>query len=77
MLRGFLVYLATIAGIYITTEDPFAAPTPAQYVRVVGLLSFLGFALGYDPTLVTNLLARLPGLGGNGSADDTGSGESP
>jgi hypothetical protein len=64
MIRGFLVYVASIAGIYITTDDPFSAPTPAQYVRVVGLLSFLGFALGYDPTLVDNLLSKVPGLGG-------------
>jgi len=63
MIRGFLVYVAAIAGIYITTEDPFVAPTPAQYVRVVGLLSFLGFALGYDPTLVDSLLSKVPGLG--------------
>jgi hypothetical protein len=63
MMRGFLVYLASIAGIYITTDDPFVAPTPAQYVRVVGLLSFVGFALGYDPTLVDNLLSKVPGLG--------------
>lgn len=68
MLRGFLVYVSSIAGIYITTDDPFSAPTPAQYVRVVGLLSFLGFALGYDPTLVDNLLSKVPGLGGGNQA---------
>ena len=72
MIRGFLVYLASIAGIYITTDDPFSAPTPAQYVRVVGLLSFLGFALGYDPTLVDNLLSKGPGLGGGDPGGGSG-----
>lgn len=60
MMRGFLVYIAAIGGIYITTQDPFDAPTPAQYVRVVGALSVAGFALGFDPTRVSSLLANVP-----------------
>jgi len=62
MLRSFLVYLAFIAGIFITTNDPFANPTPDQYVRIAGLLSFVSFAIGYDPTKFQELL-RLKQIG--------------
>ena len=75
MLRGFLVYVAAIAGIYITTENPFDATTPAQYVRVVGLLSFVGFVIGYDPTGVERVIAKLPGV--SGPADSAGAPADP
>ena len=57
MLRSFLVYLAFIAGVFITTNNPFATPTPDQYVRLAGLLSFVAFVIGYDPTRFQDLLS--------------------
>lgn len=57
MLRSFLVYLAFIAGVFITTNNPFASPTPDQYVRLAGLLSFVAFVIGYDPTRFQDLLS--------------------
>ena len=60
MLRCFLVYLAFIAGVFITTNDPFADTTPSQYVRIAGLLSFVSFAVGYDPTKFQEILSLKP-----------------
>lgn len=57
MLRSFLVYLAFIAGAFITTNDPFKSPTPDQYVRLAGLLSFVAFVIGYDPTRIQDILS--------------------
>lgn len=56
MLRSFLVYLAFIAGVYITTNEPFENPTPEQYVRLAGTLSFFAFVVGYDPTKFRDFL---------------------
>ena len=64
LLRSFLVYLAFIAGIFITTNDPFGSPTPDQYVRLAGLLSFVSFVVGYDPTRFQELLSLRAGSGG-------------
>ena len=61
MLRSFLVYLAFIAGIFITTNDPFKSPTPDQYVRLAGLFSFVSFGVGYDPTRFQSILSLKPG----------------
>ena len=60
LLRSFLVYLAFIAGIFITTNDPFGSPTPDQYVRLAGLLSFVSFVVGYDPTRFQEFLSLTP-----------------
>lgn len=60
MLRCFLVYLAFIAGVFITTNDPFADTTPSQYVRIAGLLSFVSFVVGYDPTRFQEILSLKP-----------------
>jgi hypothetical protein len=50
MIRSFVVYLAFIAGIYITTNAPFENPDPNQYVRFAGTISLFAFVVGYDPT---------------------------
>jgi len=64
MLRSFLVYLAFIAGIFITTNDPFWKPTPDQYVRLAGSLSFFAFVVGYDPTRFQDILSLRSRSGG-------------
>ena len=48
--ESFVIYLGVVAGIYITSNSPFATPTADQYVRLVGTLSLLAFVVGYDPT---------------------------
>jgi hypothetical protein len=58
---SFLVYLAFIAGILITANDPFGNPTRDQYVRIAGLLSFVSFVVGYDPTRFQDILSLKPG----------------
>jgi len=64
MLRSLLVYLAFIAGVFITTNDPFGDPTPDQYVRLAGTLSFFSFVVGYDPTRFQDILSLKPRGGG-------------
>jgi uncharacterized membrane protein YhaH (DUF805 family) len=59
-LRSFLVYLAFIAGVYITTNEPFQNTTPDQYVRFAGMISFLAFVVGYDPTKFQDLVNLMP-----------------
>ena len=60
MFRGFVVYLAFMAGIYITSANPFENPTAEQYVRFASTLSLFGFVVGYDPTKFQDFLGLLP-----------------
>ncbi|MGH8563827.1 MAG: hypothetical protein ACREXW_06935 [Gammaproteobacteria bacterium] len=64
LLRSFVVYLLFIAGIAITTDAPFSNPTADQYMRIAGLLSLIGFVVGYDPSTFNGLLRRVPMGGG-------------
>lgn len=57
MLRGFVVYIAFLAGVYVGTNAPFAEPTQEQYARAAGTVSLLAFVVGYDPTLFRHLLS--------------------
>ena len=61
MMRGFVVYLAFIAGLYFIIDDPFENPTAAQYMRLAGTLSIFAFIVGYDPSRISQFL-RLPPL---------------
>jgi hypothetical protein len=58
ILRGFLVYLALIAGVLMFGDTP-AEPTQTQYVRLAGVTSLLGFTVNYRPGLFARLFARL------------------
>jgi hypothetical protein len=60
MLRSFVVYVGFIAGVYITSNEPFANATADQYARFVGMLSLLGFVVGYDPTKFQDFLNLVP-----------------
>lgn len=60
LLRSFVVYLLFIAGIAITTDAPFSNPTADQYMRIAGLLSLIGFVVGYDLSAFNGLLRRVP-----------------
>jgi hypothetical protein len=61
MMRGFVVYLCVIAGLYFAIDHPFKDSTPAQYVRLAGTLSLMAFVVGYDPSRIKNWLAIVPG----------------
>jgi len=63
MCRSFLVYLLYIAGLAIGIPggtEALSDTNSAQYLRMAGLLSLLGFAVGYDPTLFHAILANIP-----------------
>jgi hypothetical protein len=60
MLRGFAVYLTFLAGVFISTDKPFADPTQEQFVRVAGMVSLLSFFVGYDPTLFKHIASWIP-----------------
>jgi hypothetical protein len=67
MFRSFLVYLTFMAGIFITTEKPFEAPTVDQYARLAGMLSLFAFVVGYDPTKFQDFLDMVPRRGKGGA----------
>jgi hypothetical protein len=54
--RGFSVYLLLLAGVYAATPDPFAMPTPEQYVRMAGTLSLMSFTVNYEPDLFQTIV---------------------
>jgi hypothetical protein len=58
VLRGFLVYLALIAGVLILGDDP-AQPTQKGYVRLAGLISLLSFTVNARPAVFGKLLHRV------------------
>jgi S1-C subfamily serine protease len=62
MIRGFLIYLGFVAGIYVATNSPFANVTADQYARLAGTVSFLAFVVGYDPTKFQDFISKNSGL---------------
>jgi hypothetical protein len=59
-MRGFVIYLCVIAGLYIAMDDPFKETSPGQYARLAGSLSLAAFAVGYDPSRIEGFLRLLP-----------------
>ena len=51
-LRGFVIYLCLIAGLYAAVDDPFKDSTPGQYARLAGSLSLVAFIVGFDPSRI-------------------------
>jgi hypothetical protein len=56
IMRGFVVYLLLLAGVYAATSDPFTTTTPEQYVRMAGTVSLLSFLVNYEPNLFQSLI---------------------
>lgn len=56
MLRGFFVYLIMISGLLLLDVNPFADPSPGQYIRLAGFLSLFGFILSYQPRLFRQMI---------------------
>jgi hypothetical protein len=59
LLRGFLVYLLWLSGVYVATASPFVGTDPDKYARLAGAFSLAAFAVGYQPQLVAKLLRLL------------------
>ena len=49
VIRGLFTYLLIISGMIIAFQQPFAAPTPDQYVRLAGITSLASFVVSYNP----------------------------
>ena len=60
-MRGFVIYLWLVAGLYVAMDDPFKDSTPGQYARLAGSLSLVAFVVGYDPTRIEGWLRMAPG----------------
>jgi hypothetical protein len=58
IMRGFLVYLAILAGLVIGNSS-FSPHTRDEYVRLASLVSLMGFLAGFNPLL----FRRLQGFG--------------
>ena len=60
-VRGMVVYLILISGLFIVGGDPLGdagsqVDALTKYMRLAGLFSFFGYLAGYDPTVFTSLL---------------------
>jgi hypothetical protein len=76
-IRGLVVYLIIMSGLFIVGAPPLGDPSSqqdslSQYVKLAGLLSFFGYLAGYDPTVFTKMLnfgaQRLNSGPGDGSS---------
>lgn len=56
ILRGFVVYIAFLAGMYVLVNSPFESPTPEQYAKAAGVVSIMAYVAGYDQSNFLNLL---------------------
>ena len=50
MIRGFVVYVAFLGGMYIGADSPFKDTTAEQYARAAGAVSLFAFIIGFDQT---------------------------
>ena len=55
-IRGFVIYLCLVAGLYAAVDDPFKDSTPGQYARLAGTLSLVAFIVGFDPSRIKTWL---------------------
>jgi len=56
VLRGFVIYLLLLAGVYAATPSPFNDTTPEQYVRMAGTVSLLAFLVNYEPNMFQSVI---------------------
>ena len=60
MLRGFFAYLMFVAGfLIVSTQNSLENITYDQYVRIAGMVSILGFVVGYDPNLLVRFIHKI------------------
>ena len=68
-MRGFVIYLCMVAGLYVVLDDPFKDSTPGQYARLAGSMSLVAFIVGFDPTRIKAWLR----MADSKSSSDSGS----
>jgi hypothetical protein len=63
IMRGFLGYLAVIAGFIVIGPgvNLFTSPQQGDYVRLAALVSLLGFLTGFSPSLFRGIEERFSG----------------
>ena len=60
LLRGFFLYLMFLSGfLVVSTEKTVIDTELSQYIRIAGMISIVGFIVGYDPNLVLRLMQRI------------------
>ena len=57
LLRGLVVYLAFLAGIFVTNSNAFVTTTAQQYGQLAGVVSLFSFVVGYDPSVFRSLIS--------------------
>lgn len=73
-MRGFVIYLCMVAGLYVVLDDPFKDSTPGQYARLAGSMSLVAFIVGFDPTRIKAWLRMADSKSGSDSGNtQTGS----
>ena len=60
MLRSFLVYVAIVAGVSISTDGAFMSSSAESYMRFAATASFFAFVVGYDPSKFREWIDRTP-----------------
>lgn len=56
---GFFIYLFMISGALLAVDNPFAATSPDQYLRLAGMASLLAFVVGWRPELIAKLVTQV------------------
>jgi hypothetical protein len=59
MFRSFAAYLVALGGLLVISPEMFMKTSPEMYMRMAGLVSALAFAVGYDPSRLSAVLAPL------------------
>ncbi len=57
MIRGLVVYLAILAGVFVTNSNAFTNTTPQAYGELAGIASLISFVVGYDPSSFRSLIS--------------------
>ncbi|QDV39011.1 hypothetical protein [Tautonia plasticadhaerens] len=73
-LQGFVIYLVIVSGV-ISFSGGYAflsSPNQDQYMRLAATASLFSFVVGYSPTAIVALLARLERLLGAGAPSTGG-----
>ncbi|MBM3971514.1 MAG: hypothetical protein FJ302_16885 [Planctomycetes bacterium] len=67
-MRGFVIYLCMVAGLYAVPDDPFKDSSSGQYARLAGSMSLVAFIVGFDPSQISAWLR----MAANKSSSDSG-----
>jgi len=60
--NGLFIYLILISGLLLLGTSPFDNISQAQYTRLAGTSSLFSFMIGYNPKMLSRLIAKLEEL---------------